>query len=183
MSQHDGGHGAARVMVIVGNPKPASRTREVGERVGERIRSWLETRGAWSRVDIETLELADHAPSLLSWGDEKVAAAVTAAQEATVLVVASPTFKATYTGLLKTFLDQIPTKGLAGCLAVPVMMGAAPIHFLAVDAFLRPVLLELGASCPTPGLFVLESQMDDLDTVTETWLQEAQFGLGAALTA
>ena len=41
-------------------------------------------------------------------------------------MLASPTFKATYTGVLKLFLDKVPTDGLAGVAAVPVMMGADP---------------------------------------------------------
>jgi FMN reductase len=49
------------------------------------------------------------------------------------------------------------------------MMGGAPIHFLAVDAHLTPLLQEIGASCPTRGLFILESELDELAGVIERW--------------
>ena len=49
------------------------------------------------------------------------------------------------------------------------MLGGAPIHMLAVDTHLHPLLLEIGASCPTRGLFILESELDQLATVVESW--------------
>jgi FMN reductase len=48
-----------------------------------------------------------------------------------LLVVASPTYKATCTGLLKAFLDRFPHQGLAGVTAVPLMLGASHAHALA----------------------------------------------------
>ena len=93
--------------------------------------------------------------------------------EADVIVAACPTYKATYTGLLKAFLDNYGNDGLAGCLAVPVMVGAAPQHALAPEVHLRPLLVELGASVPSRGLYVLESQMDELDGVVAAWAEAA----------
>ena len=49
------------------------------------------------------------------------------------------------------------------------MLGGAPIHMLAVDTHLHPLLLEIGASCPTRGLFILESELEQLDAVVESW--------------
>ena len=63
------------------------------------------------------------------------------------MVVASPTYKATYTGLLKSFLDRYGNNALAATTCVPLMTGAAPIHALAPEAYLRPLLVELGAAC------------------------------------
>jgi len=91
------------------------------------------------------------------------------ARASDILVVATPTYKASYTGLLKAFFDRYGTNGLAGVTAVPVMLGGAPIHALAVDTHLTPLMLELGASCPTRGLFILESELDRLDEVIAAW--------------
>ena len=88
---------------------------------------------------------------------------------------ASPTYKAAYTGLLKAFLDRYPSEGLAGVTAVPVMTGGSPEHAMAVDSTLRPVLVELGASLPTPGLFFVMTQMPQLEAVVDQW---AEKGLG-----
>jgi FMN reductase len=100
-----------------------------------------------------------------------------------VAVVASPTYKATYTGLLKSFLDGVPTGALQSTIAVPVMVAGDRGHALAVDVHLRPLLLELGASCPTPGLFVEEAQLADPAAAVEGWLERAAPALEAALHA
>jgi FMN reductase len=162
-----------QLTVVVGNPKPRSRTLEAAVAVARRL-----TDAAPSTVvDVVTL-----GPGLLGWGDEGVTAAVEAVRTAEVAVIASPTYKAAYTGLLKLFLDQIPTDGLAGVVAVPVMLGAGPHHALAPEHTLKPVLVELGATCPTRGLYLLESQHDD-PAALEPWLAAARVQVRAACTA
>jgi FMN reductase len=103
------------------------------------------------------VDVVDLGAGLLGWGDPAVSAAVKSVQASDVVVVASPTFKATYTGLLKLFLDQVPADGLVGVTAVPLMLGAGPGHALAPELLLKPVLVELGATCPTRGLYLLDS--------------------------
>jgi FMN reductase len=88
-------------------------------------------------------------------------------------VVASPTYKASYTGLLKSFLDWFSTTDLEGVVVVPLMVGAGRQHALAVEVHLRPVLVELGATLPTRGLYVTEEQFEELDAVVAGWLAEA----------
>ena len=46
-------------------------------------------------------------------------------------------------------------------------------HALAVEVHLRPVLVEIGATVPTRGLYVTEDQLDDLSAVIDAWLVEA----------
>jgi FMN reductase len=88
---------------------------------------------------------------------------------ADVLVIASPTYKATYSGLLKAFLDRLATGSLAGKTAVPLLLGGAPNHQLAVDVHFTPLLLELGAAVPVRGLFVLESDVDGFPEFAAKW--------------
>jgi FMN reductase len=137
-----------RTTVVVGNPKPQSRTLAAGVLVAETL-----TGAAPDAV----LDLVELGPAVLGWGDPAVAAAVETVSASDVVVVASPTFKATYTGLLKLFLDQVPTGELAGVVALPVMLGAGPGHQLAPELLLKPVLVELGAICPAPGLYLQDS--------------------------
>jgi FMN reductase len=139
--------------VVVGNPKPASRTLHAATLLAERL-----TGSAPDHV----IDLVGLGPGLLGWGDEAVAAAVTTVQGSDLVVFASPTFKATYTGLLKLFLDQFAGgTGLAGVVAVPLMLGAGPGHALAADLTLKPVLSELGGTCALPGLYLLDSDYAD----------------------
>ncbi len=153
------------VIALVGNPNPGGRTTRVAEAVAGAV--------AGDDGTVETVELATVAPHLFEWGNEDVAALTGRVARADVIVAACPTYKATYTGLLKAFLDNYGNDGLAGCRAVPVMVGAAPQHALAPEVHLRPLLVELGASVPSRGLYVLESQMDDLDRVVADWAAAA----------
>lgn len=151
------------VAVVIGNPNPGGRTTTVGEAVGNAIAA---ARGG---DDVVTVELASIASHLFEWGNEEVKALTAQVASAEVIVTACPTYKATYTGLLKAFLDQYGNDGLAGCKAVPVMVGAAPNHALAPEVHLRPLLVELGASVPSRGLYMLDTAMDTLEEVVGSW--------------
>ena len=153
--------GGPRVAVVVGNPKPLSRTHDAALTLADRL-------GGPDLV----VDLADVAGELFDWSSARVTGLVEQVAATDVLVVASPTYKATYTGLLKAFLDRFPHEGLAGVTAVPLMLGAAPVHALAPEHGLRPLLVELGASVPTRSLFVLDSQHDD-PAPYDAWLATA----------
>jgi FMN reductase len=157
-------------VVVVGNPKPNSRTRSAAELVAERL-----TDAPPDRV-IDVVELG---AGLLGWGDPAVEDAVAAVKAADVLVAASPTYKATYTGLLKLFLDQIGTGDLARVVAVPLMLGGGPTHALAPELLLKPVLVELGATAPTRGLYLLDKAWDD-PAQLDPWLATAKPQVAAA---
>ena len=152
------------VAVVAGNPKPDSRTLDAAVRVATRLGDEP------PRVVIDVVKLG---PGLLTRGDQAVAEAVASVQSAGAVVVASPTYKATYTGILKVFLDQIPTGSLAGVVAFPLMLGGAWLHSLAPEVFLRPVLVELGATCPMKGLYLLDSDYHDPPGLDD-WIREAR---------
>jgi FMN reductase len=155
-----------RISVIVGNPKPRSRTLRVAETVAGRIAE--ETGG---RV-VQVVDLCDYAGDLFKWPDERLAAVSDSLAGCDLLVVASPTYKAAYTGLLKAFLDRYPAMGLSGVTAVPVMTGGCERHAMVVDTTLRPLLVELGASVPTRALFFLMSRMGEMQAVVDQWAVE-----------
>jgi FMN reductase len=159
------------LMTIVGNPRAQSRTLQAALEVARQVAADLRAAGA--TVAERQLDLATIASSLFDWESAVANEQVQHAMASDVLIVASPTYKAAYTGLLKAFLDRFSTDALVGRVAIPIMVGGAPIHALAPDVFLRPVLIEIGASCPTRGLFILESQLPDLPPVVQTWLQGA----------
>jgi FMN reductase len=128
------------------------------------------------------VDLAGIAPELFDPESPTVKDLLKAVAASDLIVVASPTFKATYTGLLKSFFDRYGTNALSAAVAVPVMTGAGPIHALAPEVHLRPLLVELGASTPTRSLYVTEPQFDDLDTVIDAWADSASPLVARALT-
>ena len=153
-----------RVAVVVGNPKPRSRTRDAAVHLAEAL-----TGASPDRV----VDLADLGPGLLDWADPVVTGVVDELRAVDLLVVASPTYKATYTGLLKLFLDRVPPGGLRGVVAVTLMLGAGPAHALAPELTLRPVLTEIGATVPVPGAYVLDAAYDD-PAAYGAWLEAAR---------
>jgi FMN reductase len=157
-----------RFVVIVGNPRPASRTLTVA---GSAARAVTWAAGLPDRpVTIDLCVLARHL--LLPEPSPAVEEALDQVIGADLLLVVSPTYQGTYTGLLKVFLDRVPHRALGGTMALPLMLMAFAEHAPAVDAHLRPLLVELGASVPVPGLAVLESDLDRLDSVLEPWADQ-----------
>src|SRR5215208_5256764 len=166
---------------VVGNPRVGSRTLQAAAEVMHQLAAAARGQGADVRETV--LDLAEIAPHLFDWEDATVEQWLSQALAADVLVVASPTYKATYTGLLKAFVDRFPANALEGKIAIPVMMGAAPIHQLAVELHLLPLLLEVGATCPVRGLYVLESALPEWPTLAAEWVARTAAVLARAVPA
>ncbi|MFE6234475.1 NADPH-dependent FMN reductase [Cellulosimicrobium sp. NPDC057862] len=164
------------VLAVSGNPRPGSRTLGAAETVAHRVAALL---GA---TDVSTIDLAAVATEIL--GPERPAA--DAARDrlaaATVAVVATPVYKASYTGLLKAFLDLYGPDGLASVVVVPLVVSGNPAHALVGEVHLRPVLVELGAVVPTRSLTVTEPQLADLGPVVDAWLAREGDALRRAAT-
>lgn len=81
--------------------------------------------------------------------DGAVANAVEAAAAADVLVVATPVYRATYTGALKAFFDRFQPNALAKTTVVLVATASIPEHFLSIDTGGRALIASLeGLSVP-----------------------------------
>jgi FMN reductase len=158
-----------RISILIGNPNARGRTSHAAELVARRA---AEAVGA-PEATLETVELADVASRLFERDDPGLAALCAQVASADLLIVASPTYKASFTGLLKAFLDRYGPRGLTGSVALPLMLGASPTHALAVETQLRPVLLELGASMPTRGLYLLDKQMEQLEAEVSAFMADA----------
>jgi FMN reductase len=164
-----------RFVVIVGNPRPASRTLAVAASAASAI-TWAA--GLPDRpLTIDLCVLARHL--LLPEPSPAVEEALDQVTGADLLLVVSPTYKGTYTGLLKVFLDRLPHRGLETALALPLMLMGVAEHAPAVDTYLTPLLAELGAIVPVPGLAVLESDLGRLDSVLEPWADQVADVLGS----
>lgn len=144
------------LVVLVGNPRSGSRTRVVAEHIAALL-------PGTSGVVLDLAELTG-----ISYTGEAVAAdypdedALDRVRGARVLVVASPSYKGTYTGLLKLFLDRLPHLGLADVVALPISVAASAAHAAATAADLARLLRELGADVPAQ-VAILESDLDAPD--------------------
>jgi FMN reductase len=147
-----------KVSVVVGNPKPQSRTLRVATTLADHL-------FAPGSYELTVIDLADHESDIFAWPSDKMAALNAAVAESNLAIFASPTYKATYTGLLKAFLDRYPANGLAGVVAIPVLTIADGTHTMAPTHNFAPLLAELGAIVPGRGFAFVSTQMDKLDEI------------------
>jgi FMN reductase len=155
---------AGPVVVLSGNPRPGSRTLTAAEALGRRVADLL------GGADVVTIDLARLAGELFAAERPAVDRARAQLADAAVAVVATPVYKAAYTGLLKSFLDLYGPDGLAGVVAVPLVVSGDPAHALVGEVHLRPVLVELGAVAPTRSFTVTETRLTDLAPALDAWL-------------
>ncbi|TQL40357.1 FMN reductase [Homoserinimonas aerilata] len=160
-----------KTTVVAGNPKAGSRTLQAGILLAEALAAKTNSGGPSTEAEpLQLIDVIELGPGLLGWEDAAVKDAVATASDSDLLIVASPTFKASYTGVLKLFLDQFDTgTGLAGVTAVALMLGAGPTHALAPELLLKPVLVELGATTPAQGLYLNEKTFAE-EGALEPWL-------------
>ncbi len=124
--------------------------------------------GVRRRLDVD---LAVMAGRLFDPDDPGVDDLLRVVARSQIAVIASPTYKASYTGLLKAFLDRYGDQGLGSCIAVPLMTGGSRDHALAVDLALRPLLVELGAVVPTTSLFISMPEYETREALVEQWIE------------
>ncbi|MCC8246686.1 NADPH-dependent FMN reductase [Saccharothrix luteola] len=158
-----------RIGVLAGNPRPASRTWHAALALRDAVRQVLrhEVSDAGPLVDA-----ADLAQEVFTPGGAKVQSALDELARADVLVIATPTYKATYTGLLKAVLDRAPADWLRGKVVVPLQIAASDRHALAVEVHLRPLLVELGGRVAGRGVFLNESALAGThDELTEVFVR------------
>ena len=156
------------VVAISGNPRAGSRTSLVARTVAGHVADRL------GLLDpVTALDLADVAGELFAPTAPNADRYRAAVAGAALAVVATPVYKASYTGLLKAFFDRFPGGGLRGVIAIPVVVSASPGHSFVAEHVLRPLLVELGALVPARAFAVTERQLDDLDAVIQAWGEEA----------
>ncbi|MFJ6796869.1 NADPH-dependent FMN reductase [Streptomyces sp. NPDC091268] len=144
-----------QLLAITGSPSPHSRTAVVAEHVLRRL-----THAGFETGHLAVRELP--AADLLAArrGEPEIRRALEAVADADGIVMATPVYKASYTGLLKAFLDLLPQDGLTGKTVLPLATGGSLAHVLTIDYALRPVLAALGARHVTAGRFVLDSSVE-----------------------
>ncbi|MDK3018912.1 NADPH-dependent FMN reductase [Pseudodonghicola flavimaris] len=154
-----------KITLVVGNPKPQSRTARLARMLIDRI-------FGPDRAEVEVVELADHAAALFTWPSEEMAALNARVAASDLVVFASPTYKATYTGLLKAFLDRYPQNGLERTTALVLMTGGGMAHSMGPTVTLIPLLHELGAVVPVRGFYFNTEMMDRAGEIIDGFAAE-----------
>lgn len=153
-----------RIVVVTAGLSTPSSSRLLADRLSSAVVADLAARNVTAVVT--TIELREYARDLMdnlitgfpSLRLESMLADVAAADG---LVVVSPIFSTSYSGLFKTFIDVLDPQALAG---VPVLIGAnagTARHSLAIDYAIRPLFAYLHADAVPTGVFAASSDWGD----------------------
>lgn len=123
-------------------------------------------------------------------GDD-TAAVLEAIAGADAVVLATPVYRGSFTGVLKNLLDHVPVEALRDRPVGIVAMGATPHHFLGVESHLRDVLAFFGALVAPVPVYLTSADFadgqptaaaaDDLDTLLAALSTLARATAGATL--
>ncbi|GGX64826.1 NADPH-dependent FMN reductase [Streptomyces hiroshimensis] len=145
----------SKVLVISGSPSPTSKTEMVGDLVAERLAEY-----EWNAAHLRIRTLPAAPLLQADRSDPAIAEAAEQVARADGIVLATPTYKASYSGLLKVFLDLLPQFGFTRKVVLPLATGGSTAHVLVLDYALRPVVQSLGARHVVQSLFLLDKHLD-----------------------
>ncbi|MWV44519.1 NADPH-dependent FMN reductase [Paenibacillus sp. HJL G12] len=140
-----------KIALIAGSPANGSRLFGLVQYATDHL--------ALSGFDIDLISAADlPAEDLLraDFNSTAIRKALASVEQADAVIIASPVFKASYSGALKTILDLVPQKGFQGKVVLPLFIGGTIAHLLAVDYALKPVVAALGGTNILGGVFAVD---------------------------
>lgn len=173
------------VLVVSGSPSTPSRSEGFARLVGDRL--------AWAGVSVSHLAVRDLPADALAYADfghPAIRASQQRLAEADGVVISTPIYKASCSGLLKMWLDLLPQYALQGKAVLPLATGGSLAHALALDYGVRPILSSMNPRTVVRGLLVTDAQVnrrDDgsvtLDDSVEAQYEEVLDGFFGALPA
>jgi len=142
------------ILLISGSPAKPSSSNRLLQYIGERL---AVLGHPYHRLHVRDLPAT---PLLHGQADDPaLRRGLDAVAAADAVVIATPVYKASFSGLLKTFLDLLPQDGLAGKIVLPIATGGSQSHLLALDYALRPVLQALEAQQVLASIFATPQQL------------------------
>ena len=137
-----------------------------------------------SAVDLETIHVHQLSATALITAnstDPSIAAANQSINESSGVIIVTPTFKASFSGILKTYLDLLPQHALQNKIVLPLAVGGSTAHLLMLKYALEPVLSELGAQHFIKDVYLLEAQIQKIGDHDFTIDGDAHARLSCAL--
>ncbi|MGW5735183.1 MULTISPECIES: NADPH-dependent FMN reductase [Streptomyces] len=144
----------ATVLSVSGSPSATSRTNRLLRHLDDRLRE--------QGHDVIPLDVRTLPAEALLRADFRHPAIVEATElfaRVDGVVVGTPVYKASYSGVLKALLDLLPQFALTGKTVLPLATGGSIAHVLAIDYALRPVLSSMGATHVVQGWFTLDKDL------------------------
>lgn len=141
-----------KVLLISGSPTSQSRLNGVIQYASDYLQA--------DDLEVEVLSVIDLPPEDLIFAkfqSEAVVAANKKVEEADVIIVSSQVYKASFTGVLKTYLDLLPQKAFENKIVFPLVLGGSVAHLLTIEYSFKPVLTVLGADVVLSGVYLVDS--------------------------
>lgn len=140
---------AMTIVTLCGSPVPGTPAGNLLAYVGE----WL----GYNGHAVQSLAVSDlPAEDLLRGRAEAgaIAAAVAMVAAARGVIIATPVYKAAYSGALKALIDLLPDDALRDKVVLPLAVGGNPAHQLTLHYALKPVLDAAGVQTVLSSLYV-----------------------------
>ena len=140
------------VVALAGSPSSPSRSSALLRHVLGRLDDDV------ARTEIALRDLPPAALVRAEFGDPAIRRACQQIAAAHLVVIATPIYKASFSGLLKSFLDLLPQDALRGKTVLVLGTGGSAAHLLALDYALKPVLAALGARHILDSVYAIDAQ-------------------------
>jgi FMN reductase len=142
------------ILFIQGSPLEPSRSAALAQAVASVVADH-DVPHDWLRVSALPAQALLHA----TFDDPAICEATARVAAADAIVIATPVYKAAYSGLLKAFLDLLPQNGLEGKVVLPLATAGSPHHALALDYALRPVLQSMSPAQVMSGVHATDGSL------------------------
>lgn len=149
-----------RVVVVSGSLRAPSRTHGLLQALVERLPAVL------PKLEVHWVRIAELSASLAGSLERDSASAdlqphLQAIEQADLLLVGSPVYRASYTGLFKHLFDLVDHQSLKGVPVVLAATGGSERHALMIDHQLRPLFAFFQAHTLPYGLYASVESFDD----------------------
>ncbi|MBO1768206.1 CE1759 family FMN reductase [Allobranchiibius sp. GilTou38] len=163
---------AQRIVAVTAGLSVPSSTRLLTDRIVAATRELAKARGDQVQVgrgqelQIDVVELRDLAQDIAAhlvtrFPSERLAQVLEGVSTADGLIVVTPTFAGSYSGLFKSFFDLLEPTALAGTPVLLAATGGTARHSLMLDHAMRPLFAYLQAEPVATGIFAATDDFAD----------------------
>ncbi|MFP7286784.1 NADPH-dependent FMN reductase [Shouchella clausii] len=142
------------VLFLSGSPSFSSKTEKLMRQIEEALQNKGVRTFFYSITDVPPGDLV-----FANFNSEAVASIIKKVEAADVIVIGSPIYKASATGVLKSLIDLLPERSFEGKTILPIATGGTLAHYLALDYSFTPVFQALGATNILKSIFILDNDL------------------------
>lgn len=142
------------IAIISGSPSVTSRSERVLHYIGE----LLQYEG-FNVAHISVLHVKAEDLLYGNFESKALLKIIDTLEKADGVIIGSPVYKASYSGVLKALVDLLPQDILQGKTVLPIMTGGSAAHLLAVDYALKPLIHAVKGET-VQGLYFQDSEID-----------------------